>query len=494
MDKETLNKHYQDLVPMLRNPVAEYHFNNISRQLENDRSWLPTGSLPEGLYVSTKLPDVDSMYFGLSGKVKLTQANLDHLPGKQGFLWLIVNNPNEIRFLKEQYGVDVVFVARNSKGQENTYVTPSKLWRSGKLQAGADALKTRKDANWNVETNIAGPTYPVEASVGPNTSIKLAVSRKLEVDLVFAFEVSGWPLPAEPWKTRRRQWPSREVVQRIVQEGHHVVPKPSPGGNPETEWRISFSKAELTLSKNMTQTQKNSYKFLKVIAAEEFSNPKILCSYHLKTTLLWALERLPSDYWSDSKIGERVLGLLDDLLGYLASRKLPNYFIPEMNLLEGLSEEDCQKARDQVDRVRQNPFSFPGRSWVFLIYKGLGFKFQDDIADYFLDPINKLETWKVFTYTIWISYLFKVRAGKQIGLVQKKLEEEPTLAKFVECLNNFNPKNKTGKVKPVREYLAMERNQAIEHYKSAVGYVNLRDFDVVVGSNKFLKDLQMGGF
>ena len=103
----------------------------------------------------------------------------------------------------------------------------------------------------------------------------------------------------------------------------------------------------------MTQTQKNCYKFLKVIAAEEFSNPKIVCSYYLKTTLLWALEKLSSDYWSDSKIGERVLGLLDDLLGYLTSKNLPNYFIPEMNLLEGLSERDCQKARDQVSRVLQ---------------------------------------------------------------------------------------------------------------------------------------------
>ena len=495
MDKETVNKHYRDLVPMLRNPVAEYHFSNVSRQLENDRSWLPTGSLPEGLYVSTKLPDVDVMFFGLSGKVKLTQASLDHLPGKEGFLWLIVNNPNEIRFLKEQYGVDVVFVARNSKGQENTYVKPSKLWRSGKLQAGAsNALNRRKDADWSIETNIAGPTYPVEASVGPNTSIKLAVSRKIEVDLVFSLEVSGWPLPAEPWKTRRREWPNREVVQRIVQEGHHVVAKPSPGGNPDTEWRISFSKAELTLSKNMTQTQKNCYKFLKVIAAEEFSNPKIVCSYYLKTTLLWALEKLPSDYWSDSKIGERVLGLLDDLLGYLTSKNLPNYFIPEMNLLEGLSEGDCQKARDEVSRVLQNPMSFPGRPWVFLICNGLGFKFQDDIADYFLDPINKLEAWKVFTYTIWISYLIKVRAKEQISLVQKKLEEEPSLAKFAECLHNFTPKNKAGKVKPVREYLAMERNQAIEHYKSAVGFVNERDFDLVMGSNKFLKDLEKGGF
>lgn len=118
MDKETVNKHYKDLVPMLRNPVAEYHFNNISRQLENDRSWLPTGSLPQGLYVSNKLSDVDVIFFGLSGKVNLTQASLDHLPGKQGFLWLIVNNPNEIRFLKEHYGEDVVFLARNSKGQE----------------------------------------------------------------------------------------------------------------------------------------------------------------------------------------------------------------------------------------------------------------------------------------------------------------------------------------------------------------------------------------
>lgn len=165
-----------------------------------------------------------------------------------------------------------------------------------------------------------------------------------------------------------------------------------------------------------------------------------------------------------------------------------------MNLLEGLSEGDCQNARDQVARVCQNPISFPGRPWVFLMYKGLGFKFQDDIAYYFLDPINKLEAWKVFTYTIWISYLIKVRAGEQIGLVQKKLEEEPTLAKFAECLKNFTPKDKTGKVKRVREYLAMERNQAIEHYKSAVGYVNQRDFDLVMGSNKFLKDLEMGGF
>lgn len=165
-----------------------------------------------------------------------------------------------------------------------------------------------------------------------------------------------------------------------------------------------------------------------------------------------------------------------------------------MNLVEGLSERDCQKARDQVSRVHQNPLSFPGRPWVFLICNGLGFKFQDDIADYFLDPINKLEAWKVFTYTIWISYLIKVRAKEQIRLVQKILEEEPTLAKFAECLNNFTAKNKTGKVKPVREYLAMERNQAIEHYKSAVGYVNQKDFDLVMGSNKFLKDLEKGRF
>ena len=40
----------------------------------------------------------------------------------------------------------------------------------------------------------------------------------------------------------------------------------------------------------------------------------------------------------------------------------------------------------------------------------------------------------------------------------------------------------------------MERNQAIEHYKSAVGDVNERDFDLVMGSNKFLKDLERGRF
>ncbi len=488
MESEAVNKHFADMLPMVRNPVAEYHFANISRLLNQDRSWLPTGSLPEDLSASTKLPDLDMMFLCLSGKISLSQSSLEHLSGKQGFIWLAVDNPSEIHFLKDQYGSDVVFVSTNSQGEERTYIKPSKLWRGERLQANtSQTINKSNDAQWNVQTDTAQTTYSVETVIGP--SIKIAISRNVDVNLVFALEVSGWPAPAEPWICRRRHWPGKGMIQEIVHAGHHVIPKPSHGGNPDTEWRLSFSKAELLLSKAMTQTQKNCYKILKVICTEEFSDPKVICSYHLKTTFLWALERVPATHWSGSRIGQRVLGLLSDLQGCLTSGRLPNYFIPEMNLLEGLSNRDLQLARDQVTRILIHPLIFPTKPWVFLIYNGLGFKFQNDIQDYFLDPINKLDAWKIFAYTLWVHYLIKVRATQQLQLVRKKLEEEPTLAKFIECLTNFTPTDKIGQIKNTGEYLLMDRNQALEHYKSQVGYVNARNFDLVMGSVHFEKNI-----
>ena len=63
-------------------------------------------------------------------------------------------------------------------------------------------------------------------------------------DHVPSINCTGWPSCAEGWITRPRVWPDKETVEDIVQSGFHLVCKASPGGDPQTEWRLSFSVAE----------------------------------------------------------------------------------------------------------------------------------------------------------------------------------------------------------------------------------------------------------
>ena len=74
-------------------------------------------------------------------------------------------------------------------------------------------------------------------------------------DFVPSLECEGWPAIANTFLSRERQWPPKHLIDQIVKDGFHIVPKCSLGGDKELEWRISFSKAEITLFENMTKMQ-----------------------------------------------------------------------------------------------------------------------------------------------------------------------------------------------------------------------------------------------
>ena len=62
-------------------------------------------------------------------------------------------------------------------------------------------------------------------------------------DFVLALDWNEWPISAKEWITRPRKWPDQTVVAEVVSSGVYLVPKASKYGDPELEWRISFSKA-----------------------------------------------------------------------------------------------------------------------------------------------------------------------------------------------------------------------------------------------------------
>ncbi len=193
---------------------------------------------------------------------------------------------------------------------------------------------------------------------------------KFAFDFVHALSCLGWPELASGWVSRNRQWPSENVVDTITSSGFNLVPKMSPGGNADLDWRISFSKAELILAEHMNETQKNCYRLFKSIVSHKCQHPKTLASYHLKTVFMWTLERIPERFWTKHTIGERFLTLMDTLIQFVAAANLPMYFIPDLNLLDGIDNNELNITVNQLIHIRKHPLEYPEQSQVDFIEMG----------------------------------------------------------------------------------------------------------------------------
>jgi len=182
----------------------------------------------------------------------------------------------------------------------------------------------------------------------------------LSYDVVPAIKFSGWPKCSQDWLKRKRAWPPQDLVEEIVRGGFHLVPKTSPPGDEELEWRISFSKAEVKLMKAKGLGNRNyCYRMFKLAIKDTvMSTCSLLTTYHLKTLLLWASERHPPDRWSDENIAVCFLGLLDDLLHSLVNCSCPHYFIPDLNLFASCSTDHLYYLASQVSAIRKSPLKY----------------------------------------------------------------------------------------------------------------------------------------
>ena len=174
-----------------------------------------------------------------------------------------------------------------------------------------------------------------------------------EFDFVLAIKCDGWPLCAQEWPSRPRCWPNQDIVQTIVESGFHIVCKKSSEG----DFRLSYSNAETILIRNLSDLQHKTYRAFKSFVGHyknEWSSniKKIFCSYHLKTILLWYCEKSDPRDWTEERIVDHLLSLIDDLISALKERNLPMYFMPKYNLMEQI--EDSTEVVEKIADLRFN--------------------------------------------------------------------------------------------------------------------------------------------
>ena len=170
----------------------------------------------------------------------------------------------------------------------------------------------------------------------------------LGCDRVFSIPCEGWPEPAQQWAARERYWPEKSVVEKVVSSGFHVVPKSSPQGNMETEWRLSFSDAELCLVYQYNPTQRRCFLAAKAILNEELK-PKFehgYCTYFVKTTMLWTCEHTPTELWQENNLTKCIALVLTNLANFYwdgNTSYLPHFFVPSFDLI-GHFNDDLKKS------------------------------------------------------------------------------------------------------------------------------------------------------
>ncbi|XP_061164472.1 uncharacterized protein LOC133173503 [Saccostrea echinata] len=172
---------------------------------------------------------------------------------------------------------------------------------------------------------------------------------KTEYDYAVCYRCKLWPPSASSWVDRCHSWPQPQVVHDIVRNGCHFVPIGHKLGNHEDhEWRISFSQAEQKLVYSMNHCQFLTYGLLKIFLKETINGGydaqnKVLCSYHMKTAVFWAIQQNTILEWNPQTLLEGFWVCFKLLLKWVYEGICPNFFIPENNIFLNNIHGEAQK-------------------------------------------------------------------------------------------------------------------------------------------------------
>lgn len=102
-------------------------------------------------------------------------------------------------------------------------------------------------------------------------------------------------------------------------------------------WVLSFLEAENRLLQN--GYRKKCLSILKTLRDRHLDLPGgPINEYHMKTLLLYECEKHPRDSeWEEVCLGDRINGILLQLISCLQCRRCPHYFLPNLDLFRGKS-------------------------------------------------------------------------------------------------------------------------------------------------------------
>ena len=221
-----------------------------------------------------------------------------------------------------------------------------------------------------VEVKINGPAITILS--------RTLISYSFYYDITLSIHCVDWPSSISNWEHRARKWPSSESVNRIITYGCHVVPK-SPENDDGMAWRLSFSKAEVELSKLIPSVARKCYLTIKAIRKNDYYLSKIP-SYFLKTILFNLLEKTEPNQWlskADENIENCFHLLMDEIIKAFKNKQCLHFWIPDIDLLSDytLYNTTCcqklfpcygvadyfEKIINVLNRVKENPHFYVQR-------------------------------------------------------------------------------------------------------------------------------------
>ena len=171
-----------------------------------------------------------------------------------------------------------------------------------------------------------------------------------QMDEINCIACCGWPNEAMSWTKRKRNWPSDTLVKEITSSAYHLLHKPSPSGDLEIKWEISFHLAESTLMDSITGPRLTTFTILKDLLKKNMAlktiNVPII--HHLKTVFFWACERHSSEFWNLQQIEKCVTDLFDLLIQSYETGIIQHFFIPRINVLGDIPKGDLEKVLKEL--------------------------------------------------------------------------------------------------------------------------------------------------
>ncbi|KXJ18878.1 Protein MB21D2 [Exaiptasia diaphana] len=279
----------------------------------------------------------------------------------------------------------------------------------------------------------AGPAVHIVTCVVTGTSNKRHLF--LTEDVSISVPCQAWPTCALNWTVRDRSsgWPSKELIDKVIEDGCHLVPKYDPSGRkevsndpeledetPMTSWRYSFSLSEKTLMNSINDDQRMCYLIFKYLFAQFVKLQSVITTYCVKTLFLWELETVPHDQWCYSQIGDRVKDLVENLRICINNKYCQHYFIEGCNTLNQMDDKSRQVTLENGFRMLDEEMAE-------------GPNFETGILEVTSDfPFNFMTTYKSFYPTnVWLESL----SAQMNGTIDPS-KEVPSAQNILDFLDN----------------------------------------------------------
>lgn len=218
--------------------------------------------------------------------------------------------------------------------------------------------------------------------VADTSEVKLRIRERITVQITPAFRCPGlWPRSASQWITPALPaclWPPPDLRETVKRDGFDLLSKECislQGKQSSMEgdaWVLNFVEAENRLLQG--GCRRKTLSILKTLRDRHLvlyvhnNNPhkekdEPITSYHLKNLVLYECEKHPRDFdWDETCIGDRITGILLQLISCLQCRRCPHYFLPSLDLFRGKTHNALETAAKLTWRLTRelltNPRSF----------------------------------------------------------------------------------------------------------------------------------------